>query len=75
MEWQDPPERNTRYDWQAIAEQLRQNPQRWAKVETKSTTYSTLIQRGQVKAFRPAGAYETRTSKGALFIRFVGGEA
>jgi hypothetical protein len=73
MKWEDPPiGQGTRYDWQAIAEQLRQNPQRWAKIEVKSTTYATLIPRGQVMAFRPAGAYEARTSKGSLFIRYIG---
>ena len=69
MEWQDPPENK----WDTIARELQDNPGRWAKLEERPA-YMDSIKKGKLKAFRPVGAYEARTARGALFVRYTGGK-
>ena len=68
MKWEDPPEKR----WEPIAQELKDNPRRWALIEVPSPGYGIHIKRGRLKAFRPAGAFEVRHSKKALYIRYIG---
>ena len=68
MKWQDPPAKR----WDPIAEELRNNPQRWALVEVPHPSYGAHIKRGKLKAFRPVGAFEVKNSKGEIYIRYIG---
>jgi hypothetical protein len=73
MEWEEPPEQERR-DWQAIANELKANPNRWASITLTTTAYVSHIKNGTTKAFRPAGSFEARSSKGKIFIRYIGKE-
>lgn len=68
LEWKDPAPKR----WEGIAEELRANPNRWAVIEVPSPSYLTHIKKGKLKAFRPAGAFQLRMSKGETFIRYTG---
>ena len=80
IEWADPPTNGrSSQDWAEVAFQLRANPQRWAKVRSaaKSPTTATQIKQGVLSAFRPAGAFESRTARAEggrwdIYARFVG---
>jgi len=74
MTWEDPEGRKPRLDWAKIAESLRANPGKWAKVETSSTAYCSFIRQGRTKAFQPAGSFEAILQNRVLYARFIGVE-
>lgn len=58
-----PPVREQRYDWEAIAEELRAAPKTWHKIfERDSTGFFTSIQRGEIAALRPSLGFEARSA-------------
>lgn len=90
IKWEDPPTayrpgrknepRRTAF-WQTVAEQLREQPGRWALVcDDTAWSYAggvaTQVKNGKITAFRPAGHFEavTRTCDGfRVYARYIGG--
>lgn len=88
IRWEDPPDsrkgkaggrgfvRNPR--WQAVADQLRANPGRWAVVaEGENAGISGHIRRGKYAAMQPAGSFEAQCVGGGgsfptVYARYVG---
>ena len=55
--------RSQRYDWSAIAEQLRKKPKQWAKVfEQDRDSLVTSIRINGIHALLPTKGFEVRTS-------------
>lgn len=76
--WEEPPAR-VNYDWYAIADQLRTEPMRWAKVFDKGgQSISNAIKQGHVAAVHPDLGFESRTANNTrqpprtctLYLRF-----
>lgn len=83
IEWAEPPTApNEPGRWTAVADELRANPGRWAKikVDASDTTLAHRIKHGAVVGFRPAGAFEARSVSWAsdgkrrfdIYARYVG---
>jgi hypothetical protein len=72
ISWTEPPRPRAREDWQAIADTLRANPGKWAKIETASLHYGNVIKHGKTKAFQPAGSFEATLQQRVLYARFIG---
>lgn len=81
LKWEDPPEA-ARDRWTSVADELRANPGAWALIsEESASSLATTIKDGSSAAFRPAGAFETRTSgipgrpryRVRIWCRYVGG--
>lgn len=63
--WEDPPVRPQRYDWEAVAKNLKRRPHKWARVFEKDRTSLTVALRGgRISALKPAKGFEFRTSNG-----------
>jgi hypothetical protein len=63
--WGDPPPRPQRYDWESIATRLRRRPEKWYKVfERDRASLAVALRQGSIKAMRPSGGFEFRTSNG-----------
>lgn len=70
-----------KYVW--FAEELRSNPDRWAKFpesyETKprqaAYTRAHLIRSGKLLGFGPAGQFEAEVRNQVVYVRYVGGAA
>lgn len=62
--WETPPPRQTeRYDWTAIAEQLRSKPGAWAKIfENDRASLATAIRTSGIRALLPSEGFEVRTT-------------
>lgn len=61
--WENPPETRRRYDWQAIADQLRERPMEWAKVfDNDRTSLATAIRNRGIKALDPALGFQVKTT-------------
>ena len=61
--WAVPPDPVRRYDWVAIAEQLRGSPLEWARVfEQDRTSLVNAIRQGGIVALRPELGFEVRTT-------------
>lgn len=57
-----PPDRE-RYDWDAIALQLRQHPGEWALVfEHGKTSIANALRQGSITAIDPSNGFEIRTA-------------
>ena len=83
LNWEEPPSSpyRTRRDWKSVADSLRAHPNEWAVVaEDVSASTGTHIRHGRLRAFTPAGAFESRVlgaraSDGRaekIYARFVG---
>lgn len=88
LEWVDEPpprKRSTSGKWAPVAEQLKANPGKWAKVQTGSTSggsFASMVRHAKTAAFAPAGAFEAVTRSAGkddrgrdladLYVRFVG---
>jgi hypothetical protein len=83
--WEEPPARTSRTatrDHAAIAAQLKSRPGQWAVIEAgernNMNNVAMRIKRGDLPAYRPAGAFEavTRTKDGEVrvYARYTGGE-
>src|SRR5262245_34073591 len=61
--WEEPPiVVRTRYDWQAIADQLKERPGEWAKIfERDRTSIVNAIRQGGVRCLAPRLGFEVRT--------------
>jgi len=82
-EWADPGLAHSAYDWPAIADQLRANPNQWLRIyESGSRAVPISIRSGSVKALLPEDGFEVTTrnnvasTKGSpgscsLFLRYV----
>ena len=58
----NPPVRD-RYDWDAIALQLRQHPGQWAMVfEHGKTSTANAVRQGAVRALAPEAGFQVRTT-------------
>jgi hypothetical protein len=80
--WQNPP-RSGRGKWNAVAAQLKANPNRWALIETNAaTSHVHAINAGQIIAFQPAGTFQARSigvdrnknRARELYARYIGEE-
>lgn len=61
--WEDPPPGRGRYDWQAIADQLRERPGQWAKIfEQDRASLATAIRIRGVHALLPEKGFEVKTA-------------
>jgi hypothetical protein len=78
LPWEEPPAK-TVYDWYTIADQLRADPMRWAKVfEQGGQSVSNAIKQGSVAALHPDLGFEVRTANNTrtpprtcdLYLRF-----
>lgn len=49
------------HPWDSIAEQLKARPGEWALCLRDIHVHATNIRHGKIKAFQPAGAFQTRT--------------
>lgn len=69
LAWEEPPPlRSKRYDWDAIAAQLRKRPYEWAKVfEHDRTSLATAIRINGIQALLPDKGFEVRTSNNRRF--------
>lgn len=68
----EPPPSREKYAHDEFATALKASPGEWAKIPL-GQGYATMIKNGALVAYRPAGSFETRTSMGELFVRYVGG--
>lgn len=65
--FEEPPDK-VRYDWDAIATQLRAKPGEWAKVfENDRTSLATAIRIRGVQALHPDKGFEVRTRNNKKF--------
>lgn len=64
LDWEEPPPpRSRRYDWAAIAEQLRARPLQWAKVfDHDRASLATAIRIKGISALNPDDGFEIKTS-------------
>ena len=61
--WENPPPGRQRYDWAAIAEQLRERPLQWAKIfDQDRASLATAIRINGIQALLPEKGYEVRTA-------------
>lgn len=59
-----PPDRRRRYDWRAIADQLRAHPGEWAKVfEDDVTSLVVAIRQGNIPALHRDKGFVIRTTE------------
>lgn len=86
VEWVDPPENAAgtprTHVWFKVAEELRRNPERWAKISTRTTrnaagAFAFLRVKRGTGAFAPMGSFEAVTranSSGSfdVYARYVG---
>ncbi len=78
VQWKDPGTGwSKRFDWDAIAAELRAHPGEWALVGTSAASHAVGVKTGKVKALRPVGAFDACTRKNAdggrdLYVRYVG---
>jgi len=79
VKWEAPPEKGTRYDWAAIADQLRAQPMTWAKIfDDDRTSVVNAIRQGNIQAVRPDHGFQVRTAnntrgvvrKCTLYLRY-----
>ncbi len=78
--WEAPKNvRRARRDWEPTATSLKERKGEWAKLDgdTTSPGLAYHIKKGQLKDFRPAGAFEARSTKNEdgtydIFARYVG---
>jgi hypothetical protein len=76
VEWeQPPPPRSKRYNWDAIAAQLRERPLEWAKVfDRDRTSLATAIRIDGIKALLPSKGFEVRTTNNVRLTQEDGKE-
>jgi hypothetical protein len=81
LEWETPPPHAKRAGskWDPIARTLKANPGRWACIgRSIPTNISSTIRRGELKCWKPAGAFEVRTVNHTerwvadVYVRYVG---
>ena len=77
LTWGDP---TTLDPWAAAARELRTRPGAWAQIPPdvhgrNPRARVAQINRGTIKAFRPAGAYEAKMASNRLWVRYVGKQA
>lgn len=60
--------------WRAVADSCREHPGEWGRVDLDIVAkgYPSLIRGGKLVAFRPAGTFEAKSTRGKLWIRYVG---
>jgi hypothetical protein len=83
IEWKDPgPSDRGRAStaWRAVADALRLAPGRWAMIRdapniTTAANQAFSIRKGQLKAFRPAGSFESVSRGTEVYARFVGSDS
>lgn len=81
--WETPPSaRKPRTDWSKTADQLREKPGDWLRIQenSKSAGLTFHIKTGRLKAFRPSGEFQARSTKNTdgtynIYARFVGEDA
>ena len=80
VKWEQPPEKGIRYDWAAIAEQLKAQPLTWAKIfDEDRASVVGAIRQGNIKPVRPTLGFQTRTTNNVrepvrlctLYMRYV----
>lgn len=82
--WEEPPPHpRMRYDWTAIAKELRKHPNQWAKIfDDDRTSLATAIRIHGIKVLDPDLGFEVRTTNNvrgtprmcSLYLRYVPNE-
>lgn len=63
IQFGDPPFKRVRYDWKAIADQLRERPMEWACVfEQGPISTANAVRQGSVKLLAPDLGFEVTTT-------------
>lgn len=82
--WEEPAEPEMRYDWAAIAEEVKSKPREWAKIfDNDKTSIVNAIRQGAIRPLSPDLGFEVRTRnnvrfperKCTLFMRYVPGKS
>ncbi len=77
--WEDPPtQRSRKGRWSQFAEELRANPNRWARLplpedHKPNGGTSAGIKQGRYVDFRPVGHFDATFRSNATYVRYVGG--
>jgi hypothetical protein len=78
--WEVPADPPMRYDWQAIADEMKERPGEWARVfENDKTSLVNAIRQGAIRPLDPRLGFEIRTRNNvrsperrcSLYMRFV----
>lgn len=80
LQWEEPQDRRfSKEEYGPIAEGLRTRPGHWARLadgltesRTQASSLALSVRRGKLSAFKPQGAYEARSSKDKVWVRYVG---
>jgi hypothetical protein len=82
ISWEAPPPSATPRKpskWQPIADTLKANPGKWAKVVTNgNVSVKSDAENGKLKCFQPAGSFEGRVAAftgrftGNVYLRYIG---
>jgi hypothetical protein len=87
--WEAPPPSPSGFDWTAIAQALRENPEQWLKLfDSGPASVVNAIRQGSIRALRPMvlrggrGGFEVRTTENrpgpprtaTCYLRYVPGE-
>lgn len=63
VQFADPPNVPTRYDWAAIAGQLKAQPMKWALIFTRDrTSIANAARQGSIAVVKPGAGFEYRTA-------------
>jgi len=65
------------HNFQQIAQQLKDNPGQWARIDTRGTqpaarSFAFHVRNGTSRAFQPAGAFEATVRNQDIWARYVG---
>lgn len=78
--WEEPPDPQRRYDWSAIADELKSRPGEWAKVfNNDRASIVTALRQGAIRVLDPELGFESRTRNNvreperrcSLYMRWV----
>lgn len=80
LKWEEPPpdgRGRSGEESQAIADELRRRPGRWAVVKEYDSVpsagaYAGQIRNGVTRAWQPEGAFEAVSRKGKVYARYIG---
>lgn len=63
LTWEEPPPTKVSYDWDFIADELREHPMEWAKVfEQDRTSVVNALRQGNIQPLHPDLGFEFRTA-------------
>jgi hypothetical protein len=77
--WEDPPPQTAGSIYQPIADELREHPGAWARLddrfsESAAQAFASFVRNGKVSAFKPAGEFEARHAGKSVWVRHIGAQ-